>query len=182
MSETLSIEKVIEIGTQVGIRTAMETIEKIKNEKCQSRYDRRLRNTQLLLKNYRNFHVHCKDAVYKKHSANAVDILDELDGYEWDSNLFVESIKKSTERTSIILDHIDRMLEIFRYITEKSGKLEEIAKYKVISAMYIDDEEKTVEEISEEMHVAVKSVYRYKNIGIEYLSSLIFGIDSLKSR
>ena len=180
MSETLSIEKVIEIGTQIGIRTAMETIERIKNEKYQGRYDRRLRNTQLLLKNYRNFKAHCKDAVYKKQNGSVVNILDELDGYVWDNSLFVESIKKSTERTLIILQHVDKMLEIFRYIAEKSGKFEEIVKYKVISLMYIDDSEKTVVDISEEMHIAVKSVYRYKNIGIEYLSGLIFGIDGLK--
>jgi hypothetical protein len=61
--ENMPLEKIIEIGTQVGVKTALETLKKERDEKRKSRYDRRLRNTRLLLREYRKLMIHREESV-----------------------------------------------------------------------------------------------------------------------
>lgn len=180
MDEKMSLEKVIEIGTQVGVRTALETIEKIKAETRNSRYNRRLRNTKLLLQNYRNFLEFKEDAIYSSKQKNAVDLLDFLSKNIDNEELYIESIKRSTERTAIILSHIDSMIDAFKVISERSLKAEESRRFKIIKAMYIDIPEKNIEDIAKENFIDVRTVYRDRDAGIKHLTVLLFGIDGLK--
>lgn len=66
MGETMSLEKVIEIGIQVGVKAALERGMREKEERQKDRDDRRMCNTALLLENYWSFQAHCKNAVYTK--------------------------------------------------------------------------------------------------------------------
>lgn len=86
---------------RLSIRTEREKERK-------SRQDRRLHNTRLLLKNYRLLKEHTKGAIFNASQAKerAVDILDGLNDYEMDDGLYIESIKKSQQRTLIILAHL----------------------------------------------------------------------------
>lgn len=72
--------------------------------------DRRLRNTKLLLENYNLLQDHCKNVVYDKEpiiNLRAVDALDSFDACY--NEAYIESIKKSTVRTKIILTHINEI-------------------------------------------------------------------------
>lgn len=71
----------IEKGIEVGVRAAMDYITEEKEKARKSRYDRRLHNTRLLLKNYRSFKKHAEGAIYnaKQVKESAIDILDGLD-------------------------------------------------------------------------------------------------------
>lgn len=177
--EKISIEKIIEIGVQIGVKTALERIKKEKDEKRKSRYDRRLRNTKLLLRNYRNLIIHCTDAVncIKKISTNAIDILDEFE--DLDENLYIESISRSTERTAIIIAHINKMLQIYKGMCEASKKPEDIRKYQVIKRIYLDDEGILAEDLAEELKINQRTVYKDIDDAVRTLSALIFGIDGL---
>ena len=99
-------------GIEIGIRAAMDYLAEEKEKARKSRYDRRLRNTRLLLKNYRSFKRHAQGAIFnaKQAKENAIDILDGLDDGMLNDNLYVEGIKKSQQRTIIILNHVEEML------------------------------------------------------------------------
>ena len=176
------MEIAVQRGTEAGIKAAMDYLAEERKQLKKGRYDRRLRNTRLLLKNYRSFRNYAKNAVYKASQLkeNAVDILDGLDDYSFDDGLYIESIKKSQQRTLIILNHIDEMLRYYKIDCEQSGKDEELRRYRIIMAYYINDPKKNAEQIAEEEHIERRTLYKDINIALKPLSALIFGIDSMK--
>lgn len=179
---TRVLELAIQRGVEVGTRAAMEYLEEEKKAQRKGRYDRRLRNTRLLLKNYRAFKGHAQGAVFnaKQAKESAIDILDGLDDYSFDDTLYIESIKRSQQRTFIILQHIDEMLKYYRIACEQSGREDEMRCYRIIVKTYIEDEKKTAEQIAEEENIERRTVYKNINSAIKPLSALIFGVDSLK--
>jgi len=176
------MEIAVQRGTEAGIKAAMDYLAEEKKQLKKGRYDRRLRNTRLLLKNYRSFRNYAKNAVYKASQLkeNAVDILDGLDEYSFDDSLYIESIKKSQQRTLIILNHIDEMLRYYKIDCEQSGKDEAMRRYRIIMAYYIDEPKRNAEEIAESEHIERRTLYKDINIALKPLAALIFGVDSMK--
>lgn len=173
----ISIDKIIQIGVQAGVREALDRISKEKEEKRKSRFDRRLRNTDLLLKNYNKFVAHCNTALYTSRQlkqANAIDILDEVEDDE--DEVYVRSIMRTRERTFLIVNHIKRILGYYKYITKSEPEKER--KYRVLVGLYID--KKTYSQMAEELYCSTKTIERDRKDAIEELSVLIFGVDGLK--
>ena len=181
MSEVL-IDRAIELGIKAGIKEALSRIEKAKQEKIKSRHDRRLRNTKLLLRNYNNFKMHCKNAIYTSKQVEEMhieDILDECDDID-DEGLYVNSIKRTHDRTYIIVKHINRMLQFYRYSAERDNDENAIRRFKAIEMFYISNKKMTYEEIAEAFFVSEKTISRDIKKAIEELSVLIFGADGIK--
>ena len=124
----------IEKGIEIGIRTAMDYITEEKEKARKSRYDRRLHNTRLLLKNFRSFKKHAEGAIYNARQVkeSAIDVLDGLDDAMLSNSNYVDGIKKSQQRTIIILHHIEEMLRYYKISCEQSGKPEEMRRYRII--------------------------------------------------
>lgn len=178
----ISLEKAIEIGIQAGVKEALERIEKANMERVTFRHDRRLRNTKLLLRNYNSFRLHCKNAIYtakQLEDKHAIDILDEINNIE-DESLYINSIKKTHDRTYIMVKHINRMLQIYKYSAERSKDENAIRGYKAIELFYLDKEKKSNDEIAKILGVSERTVFRDIKQAIEELSSLIFGIDGIR--
>lgn len=175
------MESIATIAGKAGAKAAMEIIAKERKKERESRYDRRFGNTKLLLENYRMFKEHCSRAVFdaSQLDENAIDILDLMWGR--DGKNFVESIKKSAQRTQIILRHIDEMLDAYAGLCQLSGREEEMRRMRSVFALYIDNPGKTVQEISELENVNTSTVYRDIAIATEKLTGLIFGLDGLNS-
>lgn len=171
----------IEQGIQIGIKTAMDYLAEEREKARKSRYDRRLHNTRLLLKNYRLFKKHAEGAIFnaKQVRESAIDILDGLDDTMLNDSAYVEGIKKSQQRTIIVLHHIEEMLRFYKISCEQSGKAEDMRRYRVITAMYIDEPKITAQQIAESENVENRTVYKDINNAIKPLSALIFGIDGL---
>lgn len=174
------IETIATIAGKSGAKAAAELIAKEKRREKESRYDRRVGNTKLLLQNYRMFKEHCSRAVFdaSQLDENAIDILDMMWGK--DGSNFVESIKRSAQRTEIIMRHIDEMLDAYAGLCLLSGKEEERRRMRTVFALYIDNPGKTIEDISELENVTISTVYRDISIAMEKLTGLIFGLDGLK--
>lgn len=130
------MEAIATIAGKAGAKAAAEVIAKERQKERESRYDRRLGNTELLLKNYRMFKEHCSRAVFdaSQLDENAIDILDLMWGR--DGKNFVESIKKSAQRTQIILRHIDEMLDAYAGLCQLSGREEEMRRMRSVFALY----------------------------------------------
>lgn len=94
--------------------------------KAAGRCDRRLRNTKLLLKNYRMFKKHCTGAVYTdetgdhdgKEEETALELLDMM--LQRNNAITVESIRNSCRRTKIMVRHIDSMLALYETYCKQS--------------------------------------------------------------
>ena len=171
------IKLAVEAGTQAGIMAWRQE----HNNLRKGRHDRRLRNTKLLLKNYRMFNEHCTRAVYEASQIDEkpIDIIDLMwDPYD-SSKISVDSIKKSAARTRIIMEHINEMLLIYKAMCDKSEKAEDKRRCRVLHAMYIADTLSTTEKIAIFESIDTRTVYKDIDIACEKMSALIFGIDYL---
>lgn len=179
----------IEKGVAAGVKAATDRIEEERKKERKGRYDRRLHNTRLLLKNYRVLKHHALDAVHtgaranEVISENAVDILDDLESMGFrkvDDRLYIESIKRSQQRTRIIIEHIDEMLRYWRIDCEQSGREEALRRYRIVVDTYISDDQMTAEELAQREHIEKRTVYKDIKAAVRPLSALIFGIDGIK--
>lgn len=185
MSKNLSLatSEIIRIAAEEGAKVALETLDKEKKKAQKSRYDKRLRNTKLLLRNYRMFKEHTESAVFEASQLdeNAIDILDMMWEQSSNGEVFVESIKKSVARTRIIMTHVTDMLDLFESYCYRSNKPEDSRRYRVINALYINDNAMTAREIASTEGIDDRTVYKDVDAACEKLSALIFGIDGIKS-
>ena len=177
-----AMEEGIQIGVEVGTAAAEKRLQEGRKEQRKGRYNRRLHNTRLLLANYRNLKDHASGAIFKgrQMKESALDILDGLDDERLEDNYYIESIKQTQQRTLIILAHIDKMVELYRISCEQSGKPEEIRRYRILYAAYLDPVRKTPEEIARENCVEKRTYYSDIGKAMKPLSALIFGIDGVR--
>lgn len=173
--------EIVKIASEVGAKVALERFDRQTQQAKTSRYERRLRNTRLLLKNYRMFKQHVAGSVFDEaqlDGENAIDVLDLV--FENSSReLQIESIKRSAVRTALIVRHIDEMLRFYEIYCESSVKEEDRRCFRVIKAKYIDEPPMSSLEIAEKEFVDRRTVDRDIQAACQALSVLIFGIDGL---
>lgn len=176
----------IKKGVEAGVQAAEAHLEEERRRRRKDRYNRRLHNTRLLLKNYRSLKHHALGAVYNGSKANeaikenAIDILDSLDDEMIDDRLYIESIKRSRQRTLIIIEHIDEMLRYWWIDCQESGKAENMRRYRIVHDTYIGDEYVPPDQLAEREHIERRTVYKDIGAAMRPLSALIFGIDGIK--
>lgn len=176
----------VEIGVQRGIKSAVSEYDMKRRKSAKIRYDKRIRNTGLLLKNYNVFLEHCENAVYElaediqlnDEDSNVIAIFDKIYDMEEDKTI-IESILKSKTRTMIILRHITNAIEFYKFKAAKSKDIELQRRVRVIQMLFLDKETKSYEEISNIEHISTKTVNRDRKKAISELAPLIFGIDGI---
>lgn len=176
---SITEQEAIQLGVKIGVETALEEIRRHNEETAKNKYDRRLRNTDLLLKNYTNFVEHCENAVYTKQQLddfNIIDLMDELEDYGED--IYIETISKSKVRTAIIIKHIETIFNFYEFQANKSNDEALKRRQKVIEAIYVD--KKKQHDVAEELYISTKTVKRDKALAIKEISSLMFGVDGMR--
>lgn len=175
------MDRLVKVAGEAGANAAMQKAEEERKKFHKKALDKRLHNTRLLLENYHMLKLNMKCSVYKKSQVRgqAVDILDGMLD-EDDDEVIIDSIKRSSERTAIIINHIDTMLALYETYCYKSCKEIEKRRYEVIFNYYISDKLLAVKEISLKFHQSQQTIYNDLKVAEERLTALIFGIDSLK--
>lgn len=175
------IERLIRMSAEEASRKAIEVFEKKQQEMKGERRDKRLRNTRVLLRNYRMLLMNRDNSIYMRSQVeeSAADILENMMNL-YDDEVIIDSIKRSTTRTAIIVAHIENMLEIYHcYCYHTSGDELDIRRYEILYRHYIADEPEEITELAERFMVSSDTVYADLRIACERLSALIFGIDGL---
>lgn len=174
-----------EEAVKIGIREGIKYIKEQEYYKTKKRYDRRLRNTRLLLKHYRNLKVHdglANRSLSSIREENAIDVLDNVESID-DEEQYVQAISRTKIRTAIIVGHINKSMGYYKAICKKDGNIKK-RRYDIIRYMYIDPIENnmvpTYEEAAKHFDVTVKTIGRDIRAAIEDLSILFFGIDGIK--
>lgn len=180
---TKEVLKTIKEGVAEGIAEGIKQIEKMKKEKELKQPDIRKHNTEMLLKNYRNFKEHISKSVYS--SKQVARLIEEKEAFEIDfeepmDDTYIKSIIKSKTVTRLLLEQIDTFLEYYLIKCMKSERKEIERRGKVIKLLYLDEEIKTFEAVSEELDVSIKTINRDRKAAIKELSVLFFGIEGLK--
>jgi len=160
------------IKLAVEASKAYDTKQRVKNIKV--RHDKRLRNTRLLLKHYNYFRNHADESIYKSSQLDAVEVLDEIE--DDISEVYIQSIKKSSDKTCVILSHIKSMIDLYELYCVKAGTSEQ-RKLRVLKAFYFDSMKMCDIAINE--NIAERTCFRDLDDAINKMSALIFGIDAV---
>ena len=188
MSEVILTEEqytqVLQIAAEVGARTALDRFEAERQREAKDLMDSRLRNTKLLLRNYRLFKAHVDNAVYEaaQMEEDPAEILRDLMLPGRSGRLVVESIKQSTARTVVIVNHIETMLKVYRAYTQVSGGVDDLRRWRVIEGLYIADERMSVAELARAEGVVERTIYKDVDAACDTLAPLVFGVDGLRRR
>lgn len=172
------MDKAVKKGTLEAINTFEKRKEEIKEETA----DRRLRNTKLLLRNYRMMKLHAKNAVFSRQELkeNVTDIIEDMMQGR-DDDVVIESIQRSAARTVIMIDHIDTMIDLYRTYCMQSSQADiEMRRYQVLYDMYIAEPGLSVQEIAEKQNMSKENAYSDLKVATERLTALFFGVDGLR--
>lgn len=172
------IDAMIQQAALAGAQVASDAMMVGQRKSEKEKIDRRLHNTDLLLRNYRTLKASYENAVYKSKEGEVTEVLEDIMTMK-DDKVIVESIKTSAKRTAIMVQHIDKMLDVYRIYCSKLSEKDK-RRYKIIKAFYISKTPMTIAEISKKFSVSKVTVYEDIKIAKERLSSLFFGIDGLK--
>lgn len=172
------------VGAEIGAMSAVKAVEREKKKFREQQYDRRYHNTKLLLRNYRHLNEHFKNAVFDTEEAaecdeTFIDIMEIMSNKGYDEEVYEKSILESSIRTKIIMTHVNRMLEIYGIMCERSDREDDKRHYRILKAMYIDDPPAPAYIIAERENVDKRTVYRDIDTAVENLTLLLFGISGI---
>ena len=115
------VEEMIQQAAVAGAQVASDTMLVAQRRAEKERIDRRLHNTELLLRNYRTLKASCENAVYESRDSKREEVTEILEDIMEmkDDKVIVESIKASAKRTALMVQHIDKMLDVYRIYCSK---------------------------------------------------------------
>ena len=164
------------------VELAIETYNNEIENQRKRQFDRKLRNTRLLLEHYREFVALSEKAVYEASQCDedVYDILSLMSGKPSEQEMQVESIKKSAVRTTLILEHVRRALEDYESYCKRSKRDEEMRRFRTIHRLYIGEELWYPADIAEAETIDISTVYKDIKEATRRLTPRIFGIDGLR--
>lgn len=177
------LSEIIRIAAQEGANAAIKHMSDERRKEKRKRKDRRLHNTKLLIKNYRSFKEYVNNAIFFDEEETREDALEAIEELMWEprvtSDMVVESIQRSMMRTKIIIEHIERMIEVYSVICQQSKSDVKIRRSKILYDMYISDTPHSTVEIADAHFIDKRTVYKDIEAACKELSVLLFGIDSI---
>ncbi|MEC5422382.1 HTH domain-containing protein [Virgibacillus sp. C22-A2] len=151
-------------------KSVIKIIEKENNKAKKEKKDWRLRNTRLLLKNYRMLEEHCKS------------VETDLEAYEEivyePEELELHALMKYKAKTAKMLLYFDDMFKAYYGYCYRAGEATQ-RRYQVLDRLYVSDNEMSADDIAEYFNINARTVYKDVDKAIEELSVFLFGIDSI---
>ena len=178
------IEKLVAEGVTRGIKQGLDQARNEEKLKDKITYDIKLKNTRLLLKNYRRFVSFCEQATVSEkelESATVEEILDKLYCTAYDEVTIVQSILVSKKRTEIIMTHIKKIINFYIFDAESSKNDEKRRRAHILNDLYIKGKKQPrMSEMSKKYHISERQINRDKKTAIEEIAIFIFGIDGIR--
>lgn len=178
------IEKLVAEGVSRGIKQGLDQARNEEKLKDKITYDIKLKNTRLLLKNYRRFVSFCEQATVSEkelESATVEEILDKLYCTAYDEVTIVQSILASKKRTEIIMTHIKKIINFYIFDAESSKNDEKRRRAHILNDIYIKGKKQPrMSEMSRKYHISERQINRDKKAAIEEIAIFMFGIDGIR--
>lgn len=171
-------------GAEIGAKSAVRAVERERRRFKQQQYDKRYQNTKLLLRHYRTLNAHYQNAAFDTTTAEAdetfMDVMELMDGYSYDENLYVESIKRSAITTSIIMAHVNKMILAYQYLCEKSLREDDKRHYRIMRALYIDANPTSAAALAQAENIDKRTVYKDIDAAAADMTALLFGVPGVE--
>lgn len=169
-THVLSQEEIISLASRTAIKVFNEQVEKASvNRNKRMRY-----NTKLLLREYDRLHEHIDNAVVSIVDMNPNGLQTVLsDTFDRRGHIKVEAIKRSKEKTIVMLAHVNTMLAAYRQSCESKGD----KAFEVIWRFYAKKE--SMEKIAGGLYMSSRNAERLASRGITELSILLWGVNNM---
>lgn len=171
-------EEIIKLAAKAGAEAGVEAYRREQQKALRNASDRRLHNTELLLRHYRTFREASDNAVFRAEDCESLEqIIADLMMPGRTDNVTVQSIKQSAARTAIIVQHIEKMLALYQNYCFTSGKPEDERRWRVIDGLYIQSRRKSISELAAQEFVSERQIYDDRANAISKIAVYMFGID-----
>ena len=178
-----TIKQATEVAAKQAAEQAAIVIQNEHREFRSKRFRKQYANTRLLFQHYRSLNSHYANAVWESEkdvTDEFVDIMELMSGQGYTETVVVDNIKKSAEKTRIIMQHINKMLDIYHKQCENSKYAEDMRHWRVIKGLYLLPEKASVDDIAEKENINRRTVYKDVDAAVESLTMLLFGIDGVE--
>lgn len=156
---------------EIIVDAVLKSQKKINKEEQQEKKNWKLRNTKLLLKNYRMLNKHCEE------------IVEQLEGYEgilFSSNeLNLQTLMKYKAKTKKLMNYFDSTFSHYKEFCIAQG-INGSRKIGSLEKMYIANCKMSAGQIAEYYNVDKRTVHRDLKKGTDELTIFLFGVDSLE--
>lgn len=169
------VEAIVKIAAETAAQTALTEFNRRNEDMLAKKNERAYKNTTTLLEGYTAMKAHCKSAIAKAEETLTPSDLQTVlyEVFNRRGLLQIETILASKRRTELIIEHIDKMLDVYRTNCINNDK-----RYcECVIDRYIND--LTIAEIAEKHNTVERNVYRWLEKGIDDLSIYLFGAYAL---
>ena len=169
------VEAIVKIAAETAAQTALTEFNRRNEDMLAKKNERAYKNTTTLLEGYTAMKAHCKSAIAKAEDTLTPSDLQTVlyEVFNRRGLLQIETILASKRRTELIIEHIDKMLDVYRTNCINSDK----HYCECVIDRYIND--LTIAEIAEKHNTVERNVYRWLEKGIDDLSIYLFGAYAL---
>ena len=141
-------------------------------------------DTKLLLRNYRRLNAYYENAIFSIEDAEEADesfedIMRNM-GRPADEEIFVESIQKNYLATRIIMTHVNKMLDCYEIMCERSNRQDDKRHWRVLEGLYLSENYTTAEQIAKQEHIDKRTVYNDIDVCAADLTALFFGVGGIE--
>ena len=137
------------------------------------------------MRNYRRLNAYYQNAVFSRDNAGEADVdfedIMRSMGRPADEEIFVESIQKNYITTRIIMAHVNKMLECYQIMCERSNRKDDKRHWRVLEGLYLTEDYTTAEEIAKRERIDKRTVYKDIDICAADLTALFFGVGGIES-
>lgn len=171
-------------GAEVGAKAAVKAVERERRAYRKKQYDWKYQNTKLLLRNYRRLNAYYENAIFSIEDAAEADVSFEdimrSMGRPADEEIFVESIQKNYLATRIIMTHVNKMLDCYEIMSERSNRQDDKRHWRVLEGLYLSENYTTAEQIAKQEHIDKRTVYKDIDVCAADLTALFFGVGGIE--
>ena len=171
-------------GAEVGAKAAVKAVERERRAYRKKQYDWKYQNTKLLLRNYRRLNAYYENAIFSIEDAAEADVSFEdimrSMGRPADEEIFVESIQKNYLTTRIIMTHVNKMLDCYEIMCERSNRQDDKRHWRVLEGLYLSENYTTAEQIAKQEHIDKRTVYKDIDVCAADLTALFFGVGGIE--
>lgn len=183
------VRAAIEVGVQIGAAAGAEAAataaakvtERERKRLQRQNTDKRYHDTKLLIKKYRQLNEYYQNAVYDEEAAEEVDedfeeIMRSFGVSFKEKELTANSIRRNYLVTRVVMAHVNKMLDVFQTMCEKSNRASDKRRWKILHDLYLAEEPTTAEELAQQENISKRAVYDIVDRCIPDLTILFFGI------
>lgn len=186
------IRAAIEVGVEVGAAAAAEAAataaakvaERERKRLQRQQTDKRYHDTKLLIRKYRQLNEYYQNAVFDEEGAEEADedfeeIMRSFGVSFRDEKITADSIKRNYLVARVVMAHVNKMLEVFQTMCERSNRASDKRRWRVLHDLYLSEKPSTAEQIASREKIERRTIYKDIDACLSDLSVLFFGIDGL---